>query len=88
MWRGQVLTSISFEINDDRVSGDLMRDPAVIQAVSKLYNKTGRGPLSGTPLSFVYMPLVDGEGALSRASVEKLLHNLVDNGGTCVVTDE
>lgn len=73
-----VLASISFEVADDQVSGDIMRDPSVVQAVSKLYQETRKGPLSGTPLSFAYTPLVDGNGALPRRSVESLLHRCLD----------
>lgn len=41
-----VLASVSFEIADNQVSGDIMRDPVIVQAVAKLYQETHTGPLT------------------------------------------
>lgn len=68
-----LLTSMSFEIADGQVSGDITRDPDVAQAIMKVYQETNTGPLSGTPLSFAYTPLVGKNGALSRSEIEALL---------------
>lgn len=73
------LASISYEIADDQVSGDVMRDPSLVAAVMKLYQETQAGPLSGTPLSFAYTPLVGQDGALTTAEVEALLHEHLDS---------
>lgn len=78
-----VLVSTSFEIADDQVSGDIMRDPNIVQAVMKLYDETHTGPLSGTPLSFSYTPLVGKDGALPTSEVEALLSShLVKTSGS------
>lgn len=74
-----VLVSISFEIADDQVSGDIMRDPNIGQAAMKLYQETHTGPLSGTPLSFSYTPLVGKDGALPTSEVEALLDSHFTN---------
>lgn len=78
-----VMASISFEIADDQVSGDIMRDANVVEAVMKVYQETHTGPLSGTPLSFAYTPLVGKDGALSRSEVEELLKSHVDKSSYC-----
>jgi choline dehydrogenase-like flavoprotein len=67
------LTTISFEIADGQVSGDILRDPNVLQAVIKLYEETNGGPLAGMPISMAYLPFVDGNGVVPREEVEKLL---------------
>lgn len=72
------LASISYEVADDQVSGDILRDPNLVQTVMKQYQETHTGPLSGTPLSFAYLPMVDGEGALGPKRVEELLASTLD----------
>jgi len=72
------LSSISFEVADDQVSGDIMRDPTVFESLLKMYNETNGGPLSGTPLSFAYLPLVDIDGEVPREKLEKLLDESLD----------
>lgn len=74
-----VLASISFEVTDDQISGDVMRDPKVVDAVVKLYQETQTGPLSGTPLSFAYTPLVGTSGVIPQAEVETLLRRCLDS---------
>ncbi|TVY45866.1 Dehydrogenase [Lachnellula occidentalis] len=70
---------ISWEIADDQVSGDILRDPSLVEAVLKLYQDTNGGPMNGTPISASYMPMVDINGELSRESIEKLLVEHLDN---------
>ncbi|KAJ5506166.1 Glucose-methanol-choline oxidoreductase [Penicillium expansum] len=65
------IASINFEIADGQVSGDILRDPNVVQALIKLYEETRGGPLAGMPLSMAYLPLVDGTGAYSH--IRKML---------------
>ncbi|RAH41184.1 GMC family oxidoreductase [Aspergillus brunneoviolaceus CBS 621.78] len=67
------LASINFEVADDQVSGDIMRDPNVVQSLIQLYEQTRGGPLSGMPISMAYLPLVDHDGQLSREKVHELL---------------
>ncbi|KAJ0114295.1 ryl-alcohol dehydrogenase protein [Diaporthe amygdali] len=73
-----VLTSISFEVADDQISGDIMRDSNIVESVVKLYQDTRTGPLSGTPLSFAYTPLVSSSGIIPQADVETLLRRSLD----------
>jgi choline dehydrogenase-like flavoprotein len=73
------ITSINFEIDDGQVSGDVMRDPNVVQALIKLYEDTRGGPLSGMPLSTAYLPLVDGTGVVARDEIESLLSAHLDD---------
>lgn len=73
-----VLASISFEVADDLVSGDVMRDPKVVQEVMNRYQDNRTGPLSGTPLSFAYTPLVGSSGVIPQADVETLLRSYLD----------
>lgn len=73
-----VLASISFEVADGLVSGDVMRDPNIVDSVMNLYKETRTGPLSGTPLSFAYTPLVGSSGVIPPADVETLLRSHLD----------
>lgn len=73
-----LLASISFEIADEQISGDVMRDPKLVEAVLKQYQETRKGPLSGTPLSFAYTPLVGQNGTIPRPEVEELLRESLD----------
>ncbi|PLB46523.1 aryl-alcohol dehydrogenase [Aspergillus steynii IBT 23096] len=73
------LTSLNFEIADGQISGDILRDPNVLQSVIKLYEETRGGPLAGMPISVAYLPLVDHEGKLSQEIVEDLLAKHLDN---------
>ncbi|TQB69059.1 hypothetical protein MPDQ_002389 [Monascus purpureus] len=66
------LVGISFELADGQVSGDILRDPNVLQSVIKLYQESQAGPLCGIPLSLAYLPFVDGNGILSKDAIEKL----------------
>ncbi|CAI7612212.1 unnamed protein product [Penicillium glandicola] len=76
------ISSVNFEIADDQVSGDIMRDPNVVQALIKLYEETHGGPLAGMPLSMAYLPLVDGSGAVAKEKIETLLSEYLDNDNT------
>jgi choline dehydrogenase-like flavoprotein len=67
------LTAVSFEVADGQVSGDVMRDPTVVQQLMQLYEQTRGGPLSGMPISVAYLPLVGHEGRLSKDQIQDLL---------------
>ncbi|KAH8422440.1 GMC family oxidoreductase [Aspergillus melleus] len=72
------LTTINFEIADGQISGDILRDPNVLQSVIKLYEETRGGPLAGMPISVAYLPMVDHEGKVSQETVEELLSKHLD----------
>ena len=72
------LAAVSFEVADGQISGDLTRDPNVVQSLIKLYEETHSGPLAGMPVSMAYLPLMDHEGQLSREKVEQLLTQHLD----------
>lgn len=55
-----------FEIRDDQISADIMRDPKIVQAVLQQYMTTKTGPLVGIPISMTMLPLVDSNGRVSR----------------------
>ncbi|KAH1496805.1 hypothetical protein LV164_007810 [Aspergillus fumigatus] len=73
------ISCISFEIADGQVSGDILRDPNVVQALVKLYEETRSGPLAGMPISVAYLPFVDGRGVVPRPEVEELLAKYLDS---------
>ena len=69
--------ALSFEMADGQVSGDVLRDPNMVQALLKLYAETNPGPMPGMPVSEVYMPCVDSNGPISSESIQELLdHHL------------
>ncbi|OQE43059.1 hypothetical protein PENCOP_c003G04783 [Penicillium coprophilum] len=76
------ITSINFEIADGQVSGDILRDSNVVQALIKLYEETRGGPLAGMPLSMAYLPLMDGTGAVPKEEIETLLSKYLDDEET------
>ncbi|KAJ5098022.1 Glucose-methanol-choline oxidoreductase [Penicillium argentinense] len=66
------LATINFEVADGQVSGDIMRDPNVVQAAGKIYEETRSRPLAGMLLSMAYLPLVNGSGAVPREEIGSL----------------
>ncbi|KAJ5746901.1 uncharacterized protein N7511_008597 [Penicillium nucicola] len=72
------LSTINFEVAENQISGDIMRNPEVVQALIKLYEETNGGPLSGMPISTAYLPFVDGKGAVSREQIDGLLSTHLD----------
>lgn len=64
--------TISVEVKDDQISGDMARDPSVIQALVKQYMETKGGMLSGIPLSLAVTPPVDSHGRMSSEDVKTL----------------
>ncbi|KAK3989735.1 Versicolorin B synthase [Cladorrhinum sp. PSN332] len=64
----------SFEVGPETPSGDIMRDPAVLQALIDLYlSSGGEGPLGQSTISVAYAPLVDDSGILSAQDKAALL---------------
>ncbi|KAL7654183.1 hypothetical protein ACMYSQ_008848 [Aspergillus niger] len=72
------LAAVSFEVADGQISGDITRDPNVVQSLIKLYEETHSGPLAGMPVSMAYLPLMDHDGRLSSEKVVELLTQHLD----------
>lgn len=64
----------SFEVDEGTPSGDVLRDPNVLQSLVELYSTTGgEGPMGQSNLSSAYVPLADRSGFLSAEAVAELL---------------
>ncbi|KAL2179363.1 uncharacterized protein P884DRAFT_290368 [Thermothelomyces heterothallicus CBS 202.75] len=64
----------SFEVADGVPSGDVLRDPNVLQALVGMYQSGGgAGPLGQSVISVAYTPLVDGSGVVSAEAKAELL---------------
>lgn len=72
------LSVVSFQVADGQVSGDVLRDPNVVQSLLELYKETNSGPMSGMPISMAYLPCVDSNGALSAEAVQELAQRHLD----------
>jgi choline dehydrogenase-like flavoprotein len=70
-----------FEIADDQISADIMRDPNIVQAVLQQYTTTKTGPLVGIPISIAMLPLVDSNGRMSHEEIAQLTKQYVDDPG-------
>jgi choline dehydrogenase-like flavoprotein len=82
------ISSVSYKVADDQVSGDTMRDPQMVQSAMEMYHKMRTGPLAGMPMSVANLPLVDGRERASMEDrdhiIDTYLHNsLTANGGLC-----
>ena len=75
------LTSISFEVKEGVMTGELMRDPNFVQAVTQMYSDSKTGPLCGGGLgSYAFVPLVDYSQNGSQQDLKSLLDkHLNDN---------
>jgi choline dehydrogenase-like flavoprotein len=62
-----------YEIADDQISADVMRDPNIVQAALQQYMTTKTGPLVGIPISVTMLPLVDSDGRISHDEIAKLI---------------
>jgi choline dehydrogenase-like flavoprotein len=71
-------TTVSFEVADGQISADVVRDPAVVEALVKLYEETKTGPLSGVPFSLAYVPPVDINGRMRSEAVASLIDAYTD----------
>ena len=67
-------SSVSFEVADGQISADVARDPAVVEALTKLYLETKTGPLSAVPFSLAYVPPVDINGRMQPEHVRALAY--------------
>ncbi|KAB8264675.1 hypothetical protein BDV32DRAFT_135116 [Aspergillus pseudonomiae] len=73
------MSTINFEAAEGQISGDIARDPNVIQSLVELDEKTRAGPLTGMPLSVAYLPIVDHDGQIPRERVDDLLTRYLDS---------
>ncbi|KAL3420925.1 GMC oxidoreductase [Phlyctema vagabunda] len=64
----------SWEVADDQVSGDILRNPEVAGAAMAAY-QAGAGPLSGVPIVSSFMPLTE----LPKTDLEELLAKHLDS---------
>lgn len=55
----------SFEVNDNVPSGDVLRDPNVLNALLAQYADGGQGPMGQSNISVAYIPIADDKGVLS-----------------------
>ncbi|EOD46116.1 putative aryl-alcohol protein [Neofusicoccum parvum UCRNP2] len=71
-----VFSSISYEIADNQMSGDCLRNPSILQTVLQQYQVSRSGPMAGTLLSSAYLPTTSDASALSpdAFSFYDLLH--------------
>lgn len=64
----------SFESNDDIPTGDVVRDPNVVNAFAELHRTSSAGPFGNSLITSVaYAPLADYAGPLSMLTREDLL---------------
>ncbi|KAK6201988.1 hypothetical protein LQW54_009201 [Pestalotiopsis sp. IQ-011] len=64
----------SFEVVDGIPSSDVLRDPAVLNALIQMYGTTGgEGPLGQSTIGVAYSPWSDGSGPLSAEAKKALL---------------
>ncbi|KAJ5578820.1 aryl-alcohol dehydrogenase [Penicillium hetheringtonii] len=76
------ISSISYKVAEDQVSGDIMRDSQVAQSVMELYQKTRTGPMAGMPISVAYLPLVDGRKQASPDIRRNIISSRPSTNGT------
>jgi choline dehydrogenase-like flavoprotein len=67
----------AFEVNPETPSGDVLRDPNVLNALIQLFQDGGKGPLGQSIISVAYSSLADDEGVYSEDARKALFasHN-------------
>lgn len=81
----------SFEVNPDVPSGDVMRDPNVVNALVQIYQQGQQGPMGQSTISVAYTPLADIDGLVSKQAKETMLDDAqakVDAGQRLPSTDK
>ena len=74
-------TTVSFEVADGVVTADMVRDPALVDALIKQYVESRSGPLSGVPLALAFTPPVDCHGVMDQDAVRVLVSPQSRDGG-------
>lgn len=62
----------SFEVNEGTPSGDVLRDPALVQSLLEMYQADRSGPMGQLTISCAYTPLVNKTGVVSEECVNDL----------------
>lgn len=62
----------SFEVKDGMPSADVLRDPAVLNALLGMYQASRDGPLGQSTISVAYVPVVDGSGVVPAEAKKSL----------------
>ena len=75
-------SSVSFEVADGQISGDIVRDPKVVEMLVKQYEESQSGPLSGLPFSLAYVPPVDIEGRMGAEDIASLTEAHIDTNSS------
>jgi choline dehydrogenase-like flavoprotein len=65
----------SWEVADDQISGDILRQPEVAASAMEAYQKAKAGPLSGVPIVSAFMPIPD----LKKDELDQLLAKYIDS---------
>jgi choline dehydrogenase-like flavoprotein len=65
----------SWEVADDQVSGDVLRNPEIAEAAMAAYQGAKAGPLSSVPIVSSFMPLVD----FPKTELDQLLSRYLDS---------
>ncbi|QIW95779.1 hypothetical protein AMS68_001297 [Peltaster fructicola] len=71
--------NLSFEVANGQISGDVLRDPKVIEMLLAQYNESRSGPFTGMPMSIAYLPAVDGRGVLAADRLKELVRKYLDD---------
>ncbi|KAL1615622.1 hypothetical protein SLS54_008889 [Diplodia seriata] len=76
-----VVSTTSYEIADDQMSGDnLQNTPGLMEAVMQMYAQSRTGPMTGTMLGSAHLPPVDKDGVLSSVALQTLLSEAEADG--------
>jgi choline dehydrogenase-like flavoprotein len=67
--------AFSWEVADDQISGDILRQPEVAAAAMAAYQTAKAGPLSGVPIVSAFMPLVNTQ----KDELEQILAKHLDS---------
>lgn len=76
------ITCQSFEVNPGVPSGDVLRDPNVLNALIQQFQDGGKGPLGQSNISVAYVPLAAGEGVYSEDAKKSLFASYGEHAQT------
>ncbi|RFU72424.1 gmc oxidoreductase [Trichoderma arundinaceum] len=76
------ITCQSFEVNPEVPSGDVLRDPNILNALVQQFQDGGKGPLGQSNISVAYSPLADGEGICSEDARKALFASYSEHAET------
>ncbi|KAI9737412.1 MAG: hypothetical protein M1834_009566 [Cirrosporium novae-zelandiae] len=69
----------SWEVADEKTSGDIMRNPEVAGAAMAAYQQSGLGPLGICSLSSSYMPVAEFASESGSSTIDKLIDQYLDS---------